>query len=497
MPDSPPPRILITAPYRKTSGPQITAAAGLAGIELDQAQQLCADVIGARDPAGWAHFETCLFMPRQNGKSEVLLAAILFCLFVERAESVVFSSHAGRTSSQIFRRVRHAVERTPEFGGRVKRVLNRLGAEVLELESGQRLECVARSAGSGRGFVADVIILDEAHDLNEDEMAAVLPAISTRAGARLIYALSFATPASTHLGRLRQRALAREDPHLAWVEWSMSEQDTAADRAVWLATNPAVAAGRITARYLEKEYRALGAAAFAQERLGRAAWPQDESTRFAVISRADWEGCLDPSLPPAQELYPVSIGVAVSRDSRDAAIVICGAGDDATPVLEVADWRTGTGPAWVPRRLAKLTRRHQPAAVAWDDDGSAGPLGIRHLIGGAQAINLKPAGYAQACGTMALAFTDRTVRHRGDDRLTAAAGAARAKILGRAWIWHPDTPGAVLLEAATYALWAAQTGESEPGAWLIDLDGTSAPNGAEVTPVPGGITITGTWPPQF
>jgi hypothetical protein len=493
MPDYPPPRILITAPYSKTTGPQITSAAALAGIELDGAQQLCAEVIGARGPAGWAHFETVLFQPRQNGKSEILLATILFCLFVERVESVVFSSHAGRTSSQIFRRVRHAVERTPEFGGRVKRVLNRLGAETLELESGQRLECVARSSGSGRGFTADVIILDEAHDLGEDEMAAVLPAISTRPGARLIYALSFADQQSTHLGRLRQRALTREDPHLAWCEWSMSEQDTAGDRAVWLATNPAAAAGRISASYLEKEYRALGAAAFAQERLGRAAWPQDESSRFAVISRADWDGCLDMSLPPVEMLYPVSFGIAVSRDSRDAAIAVCGS-SDGIPVLEVADWRTGHGPGWVPRRLRKLTQQHQPAAAAWDDDGSAGPLGIRHIIGDAQAINLKPADYAQACGTMALAFTERTVRHRGDDRLTAAAGAARAKILGRAWIWHPDTPGAVLLEAACYALHAAQTEESEPGAWMISIGGPpSLTPGQMAAWQPSG----GIWPPQF
>ena len=246
-------------------------------------------MIGARDSGGWAHFETALFMPRQTGKAKCSWPRSCSACSSNSAESVVFSSHAGRTSSQIFRRVRRAVERTPEFGGRVRRRINRLGAEVLELESGQRLECVARSAGSGRGFVADVIILDEAHDLNEDEMAAVLPAISTRPGARLIYALSYATQQSTHLGRARQRALAREDPHLAWCEWSMSEQDTAADRNVWLATNPAVAAGRISTRYLEKEYRALGAAAFAQERLGRAAWPQDESTRFAVIGKADWD----------------------------------------------------------------------------------------------------------------------------------------------------------------------------------------------------------------
>lgn len=468
MTDFPPPRIRITAPYTRSAGPQITATARLARIELDGAQQLCAEVIGAQAPgSGFAHFETVIFQPRQNGKSEVLLATILFALFVERAESVVFSSHAGRTSSAIFRRVRQAIARTPELGGRVGRVLNRLGAETLELESGQRLECVARSSGSGRGFVADVIILDEAHDLGEEQMAALLPAISTREHARIIYALSFADQHSTHLGQLRQRALSRTDPALAWLEWSMAEEDVTDDRSVWLATNPAYTSGRITRQYLEKEYRALGAAAFAQERLGRSAWPQDESSRFGVISKTDWDACTDPAQPSVTEMYPLGLGVHISRNGRDAAIVVCG-DSGGLPCLEVADWRPGIGTAWIPGRVRKLTGRHEIGAAAWDDDSPAGPLGLDTAIGEARAIHLKPNDYAQACGALALAFEQHAIRHRGDDQLTSAAGAARVKLLGRSWIWHPDTPGSGLLAAATMALTAAQeSAEAEPGAWMI------------------------------
>lgn len=468
MADYPPPRIQITAPYKRSAGRQITAAARLAGIELDGAQQLCAEVIGALTPGGnFAHFETALFMPRQNGKSEVLLSTILFSLFIEGAESVVFSSHAGRTSSAIFRRVRQAVERSPQLGGRVKRVLNRLGAETLELESGQRLECLARSAGGGRGFVADLIILDEAHDLGEEHMAAILPAISTRSGARLVYALSFADQNSTHLGQLRQRALARTDPALAWLEWSMAEQDVADDQAVWLATNPAYASGRISREYLQKEYRALGPAGFSQERLGRSVWPADESSRFGVISKAHWDACTDPALPPVAEMYPLGLGVHVSRNGRDGAIAICG-DNHGLPCLEVADWRPGIGTAWIPGRVRKLTGRHEIGAAAWDDDSPAGPLGLETAIGEARAIHLKPNDYAQSCGALALAFEQHAIRHRSDDQLTSAAGAARVKLLGRSWIWHPDTPGSGLLAAATMALAAAQeSAEAEPGAWLV------------------------------
>lgn len=453
------PRIAVVPPAVRSAGPQIVRIAAVAGIGLDAAQRLIADATGGIGADGkWAAFEAVVFAPRQNIKTEYLLARILAGLYVFREELIVFSAHQARTTAQVFRRLKQAIERSPELGARIARVSNRAGAEMIELTTAQRLECVARSTGSGRGFTGDAILLDEAHELDGEQLAAILPMLSTRRNPQVVYALSQGNESSTHLGALRARALARQDPHVAWIEWSMGEGDRVDDRAVWKRCNPAVEAGRITMDYLEREFLALGPDKFAVERLGRSNWPQDESGRFAVISREAWQATEDPSADARASGWKVSFGVAVSRDGRAGAIVACGGGADGLPVLEVADYRPGDGTGWVGPRLAALVQGNETAAVCWDDESLTGRLGLGGYCGRARAVTPKAAELAKACGSFLVAFEDRAARHRGDPMLTAAAGAARMRPSGAAWFWDDRTPAAVLLQAATWALRARQDG---------------------------------------
>jgi hypothetical protein len=449
------PRIAVVPPYERTAGPQIVRIAAVAGIGLDEAQRFLAAAAGGVGADGkWAAFENVIFAPRQNIKTEFLLARILAGLFVFREELIVYSAHQARTTAKTFKRLKRAIEKSPELGGRITRVSNRSGAEMIELASGQTVECVARSTGSGRGFTGDCVILDEAQNLDGDQLAAILPMLSTRPNPQVIYALSLGNEDSSHLGALRARALARQDPHVCWIEWSMGEGDRADDRAVWRACNPAVAAGRITMDYLEREYLALGLAGFAAERLGKSNWPADPSQRFAVISRAAWERCYDPVLPEFGRLYPVSFGAAVSAEGRSGAVAVCGTLGGAR-ALEITDHRPGEGVAWLGLRLGELTSRHDTHAAGWDDR-RCGPLGLASYTGGTTVVTPKPAELAEACARLFYAAEDpaRLVRHRGDQRLTDAVGAALMRPLGGGWVWA-DTPGAEVLAAATMALHAA------------------------------------------
>ena len=451
------PRIAIIPPYTRTAGPQITRLAALAGIQLDDAQQLLADATGGVDAAGkWAAFECVIFAPRQNIKTEFLLARILAGLYVFREELIVFSAHQARTTAQVFRRLKRAIERSPELGARITRVSNRAGAEMIELATGQRLECVARSTGTGRGFTGDCILLDEAQDLDGEQLAAILPMLSTRKNPQVYYCLSLGNENSSHLGALRARALARQDPHVAWIEWSLAEGDRIDDREVWKRCNPACPE-RITLDYMEREFLALGPEQFARERLGKSSWPTDQTGRFAVISREAWQACEDPTAD-AKTGEKVSFGIAVSRDGRTTAILACGGGADGLPVLEVADWRPGDGAAWVGPRLAELTRRYEPGSVCWDDDSLAGQLGLPGYCGKARVMTPKPGELAGACGALMFAFQDRVARHTGDPILTLAVGAAQVRPSRAAWYWDDRTYAAELLQAATWALHARTAG---------------------------------------
>jgi hypothetical protein len=451
------PRIAVIPPSVRTAGPQITKLAAVAGIRLDEAQRMIADATAGVSASGqWSAFEVVLFAPRQNIKTEYLIARILAGLYLFREELIVFSAHQARTTAKVFRRLKRAIEHAPELGARIERVSNRAGAEMIELTTGQQLECVARSTGSGRGFTGDCVILDEAQDLDGEQLAAILPMLSTRRNPQVLYALSLGNENSSHLGALRARALARQDPHVAWIEWSMAEGDRIDDREVWKRCNPACPE-RITLEYMEREFLALGPEQFARERLGKSNWPADQTGRFAVISRDAWQACEDPAAD-AKAGGGVCFGVAASRDGRSAAIAACGTGADGLPVLEVADWRPGEGCAWTGPRLAELTRRHATAAVCWDDDSLAGQLGLATYCGKARVITPKPGELAGACGALMFAFEDRAARHTGDVRLAMAAGAAQVRPTRAARYWDDRAYAAEILQAATWALHARMAG---------------------------------------
>jgi hypothetical protein len=452
------PRISVVPPAARTAGPQIAALAAKGGIVLDEAQRMIANATAGVDPAGqWAAFEVVLFSPRQNVKTEYLLARILAGLYLFGEELIVYSAHQARTTAKTFRRLKRAIERSPQLGARIERVSNRAGAELIELTTGQTLECVARSTGSGRGFTGDTVILDEAHELDAEQLAAILPMLSTRRNPQVLYALSLGNEHSTHLGALRARALARADPHVCWIEWSMAEGDRIDDREVWKRCNPAYPA-RISMAYMEREWAALGSdpEQFARERLGKSNWPQDQTGRFAVISREAWEACQDTA---ARAGYPVTFGVAASRDGRSVAIVACGTGAGGLPVLEVADYRPGEGGGWAGPRLGELARRHDTAAVCWDDGSLAGQLGLASFTGAARVLAPKAGELAGACGALMFAVEDRAARHTGDIRLTMAAGAAQVRPSRAAWYWDDRAYGAELLQAASWALYASGAGK--------------------------------------
>jgi len=88
------PRIKVIPPGQvKHAGPQITRLARMGGIELDEAQQmLAAATSGVGSDGKWRAFEAVVFAPRQNLKTEYLLARILAGLFLFGEDYIVYAS---------------------------------------------------------------------------------------------------------------------------------------------------------------------------------------------------------------------------------------------------------------------------------------------------------------------------------------------------------------------------------------------------------------------
>jgi phage terminase large subunit-like protein len=268
----------------------VELAAG-AGIVLDDWQAYVLDQsLGERAGNKWAAFEVGLIVSRQNGKGTCLEARELAGLFLFGEELILHSAHEFKTAADAFRRIAALIQDNRQFSRHVKRIRTANGSEMIELKSGQRLRFVARSAGSGRGFSADAVILDEAYELGDKEMEALLPTLSARPNPQVWYASTAGNPDSVQLGRIRDRGLKGGDPSLAFFEWSAEETDDPADPVTWAKANPGLGI-RISGEYVRREQASLSPDGFARERLSIGDYPVEGADNWSTIGRDAWEAC--------------------------------------------------------------------------------------------------------------------------------------------------------------------------------------------------------------
>jgi len=284
---------LCTAPdfYDARSGDRALKLAARAGLNLDPWQELVIRQGLRRRGDRWAAFEVCLIVARQNGKGTVLEALELAALFLfPDVRLILHSAHEFKTAAEAFLRIRSLVEDHPEFERKIARIRTAAGAEAIELKNGKRLRFVARSSGSGRGFTSDLVILDEAYKLGDQEMAALLPTLTARPDPQVWYTSTAGNPESIQLGRVRIRGMAG-DPSLAFMEWSVDEGAyEAADPAAWALANPGLGI-RIPADYIERERAALAPEVFARERLSVGDYPVAGAGEWTVVTRDAWGAC--------------------------------------------------------------------------------------------------------------------------------------------------------------------------------------------------------------
>ena len=452
-------------------GADAVELAALAGLHLDPWQQLTLDRILGEDADGRpAAFESAVIIPRQNGKGAVLEALSLYWLFVERVPLVLHSAHEFKTAAEAFRRLRSLIEGCEELAGELDRVLTGAGSEAIRLTDGRRLRYVARSKGSGRGFTADKVILDEAYALSGDEMAALLPTLATRTAAQVVYTSSAGMVSSHVLRGVRDRGRAGGDPSLAYVEWGgvarcpkrcdhgLDDEACALnDRDLWAAGNP-----RVGLEFIAKERRALPPQEFARERLG--VW--DEPTSGGdTIPLAAWAARTDDASTIAGRR---ALAFDISPDRRSAAIGGAGPRVDGGRHLALVEHRAGT--SWLVPRLLELVEKHDPVAVVVDGMSPAGTE-IQALTAAGLKVRSKdcPSGLlvvlgamdqARSCGLLhdAIAGDAPSAWHRGDPIVqTALEGAARRDIGDGGWAFgrrrsDVDITPIVVIAEAHYGL---------------------------------------------
>lgn len=464
--------------YASSAGDEAIKLAATAGLILDGWQgDFLADALGETEDGLWAAFEAGLIVSRQNGKGSVLEARVLagMLLFGERV--ILWSAHETKTAFEAFRRCEELFMGDPELKKLVKNIHRSNGSEGIELRNGARLRFVARTKGSGRGFSADLVILDEAYALTAEQMSALIPTLSSRRNPQIWYTSSPPLDGLTgeQLFALRARA-GRGDANLCWYDYgiagdldSLDEIDLA-DPDLWAEANPSMGMLRengsqgVSLAFITREFATMNPVDFARERLG--IWPRQVTSGAGVIDPKVWESLADPQTRPTDIAFAVDVNPARTHAAIVAVGLRPGEDDPQRYQMAVIDYRPGTD--WVPGRMAELKARWNPVGIALDTKGPGGSLLIdlakvkivpgedpERMLRGELVVPTAPQ-IAQAFGLFVDAVRQNLLWHSNDPVLNQALAGAVTRPLSGGMTWDRGKAGADIcpLVAATVAYWA-------------------------------------------
>jgi hypothetical protein len=429
------PRVHTGPRFPSSAGDEAIDLAAHAGLHLDPWQQfVLRESLGEKPDGGWAAPEVGLIVSRQNGKGAVIAARTLAGLFLFDEQLILHTAHLYPTASEGFDRLKDYITGTPDLMKRVKTVRTSHGEEGIILKSGQRVRFLARTKGSGRGFSADVVFIDEAMYLDDRHISALLPTTAARPNPQIWYTGSAGTYESVVLGRVHRRGRAG-DSSLCYMEWSIDENEYAAnpdladDPQVWAQANPGVGY-RQTIQALSTFRRSLGRDGFAREFLAVGDYPPEPLEGESPLAEA-WRLCLDET---STTDGPVAFGVDMTLDRGKTSIGVA----DSSGHLELVENRSGSG--WVVERVKQLRESWQ-APVFIDPGGPAGSLIADFEKAGVPIETVTAREFAQACGNLNDAVLAKQVRHIGEPRLTDAVINAVQRKLADAWVWERRTTG--------------------------------------------------------
>jgi phage terminase large subunit-like protein len=463
------PRILWLPPSVSSAGGEAVELSRMAGLMLDPWEEfILANSLNERPDGKWAAFEVGVVVPRQNGKGSILEARELAGLFLLGEQLLIHSAHLLDTSLEAFRRLLMLIEDTPDFDRRVMRVNKTNGAEGIELKGGQRIRFRTRTKGGGRGHTGDVVILDEAMELFEAMLGALVPTMAARSikgNPQLWYAASAVDQQvmdnGVMLARVRERGLAGGDESLAYFEHSVEGSHDkpeelaklADDPQAWAQGNPGMGI-RIAAEHIARERRAMPLRTFCVERLGIGDWPRTDDELTDKLTLEMWLPLEDPD---SKALDPVCLAFDVRPDRSASAISAAGMRRDGKRHIETIEHKRGTG--WVVGRLVELVAEHKPVGVVVDMKSPAASLVPDLAEAGIEVEPISTNEHAQACGMLYDACDQKTLRHLGTPEMTAAVAGAVKRRLGEAWGWsRKDTTVDISpLVAGTLALWGSAT----------------------------------------
>lgn len=440
------------------------------GFRFDEAQRHEMDVYLARAGEKPAAVTAGLSKPRQNGKSYAARWYAVWCAAI-CGLIVLYSAHNGDTIKEFFDMLTGVFEDTdnyPDFAEMLDgEPYRQPGKESIRFKSGGRIRFMTRTNSKSRSSTCDVLVMDEAQELTDSQLNAMLPVISAgpHGMPQIIYIGTPPDPTcrGTVFRRMHDRAHSANPGKTWWMEWSiesMPDDGTTKRELMELAyeTNPALGT-RITPEAVENEIDSMSLDGLCRERLG---W-WSKSASMSLISEGDWKACITEE-PPRDGI--MGVGVKFSPDGSRVALAVCLKPSEGKPYIEVVKaCSTSRGTLWVADWLDERRDRVASASI----DGKRGErvvqsLNERHFP--KQALKVPGSSdVAKACSALVDAVGSRDIEHYGQPDLDKAATKCAKRKIGTDGFGFDDAEDAdsTLIEACALAYREAMTTKRRPG----------------------------------
>jgi len=455
------PSVRITPKYKDTDGGDAGRILAIGGMVLDPWQADILDDWMAMTPGQKWACKTCGgSVPRQNGKTGLIEGRSEAGMLLYN-EQIVYTAHLQKTATETFEEMAAFFD-SPAMKKYVKDVKTALGREQIILKSGARIKFLARTRNGGRGQHGDLLIFDEAQELDENAQASFIPAISASMNPQVIYV---GTPpddvASGIVFRgIREKVLAKKTKTTAWFEFSIKEIGDVSDPKRWAETNPALGR-RILISTIENELETMPADTFARERLG---WwtPVVSKKEEYVIPAKTWDACRSSDQKPEGK---TAYGVKFSADG--SSVCLCGAviPQSGPARISMIEYRsTASGTAWL---ASWLNERYKKASCVVID----GRNGVDVLVDKISDTWLMKGSVVRpsvkeviaAVGMLTDSLGEKSVTwYEKQDALRESAITATKRSIGNAGGWGFGGENSLPIEACALALYGAKTSKRDP-----------------------------------
>lgn len=292
------------------------------GTKLLPWQRLVLERWLAEDKEGkFVNLKCGLSVPRQNGKTEIIVARIIYGIIFRKAIGL-FTAQQQHTADVVKRRIQDFFYEnpyeeifnllTPQFRNKPRNY------QFIEFVNGARYTFTTRTRMGGLGTTNDELICDECADMTDDHEATLIPTVSAAKSGnpQIIYAGT--PPMAESVGAVfsRSRKQLLSGAAGAWTEWSVETLTDRSDREAWYKVNPSLGEFLLPSA-LEAESTSLSTDNFNRMRLGW--WSGIEDKR--AIAQKTWDG-LYTEKPDFDDRYQPVYAIKFSPDRSDYSLAV-------------------------------------------------------------------------------------------------------------------------------------------------------------------------------